>query len=89
MLLKENPDRIKRATLVNPNFQSFCELGKNLKYSLRLTFKNSNIESNDELKKNCPNLSFIVENKEHLHKIRLMIHFKLNIMNEIFNFLEF
>ena len=58
MLLKENPDRIKRATLVNPNFQSFCELGKNLKYSLRLTFKNSNIESNDELKKKLSQFEF-------------------------------
>ena len=39
-----------RATLTNPNFQSFCELGKGLKYSLRPTFKNPNFESTDELK---------------------------------------
>ena len=31
-----------RATLTNPNFQSFCEFGKSLKYTLRLTFKNLN-----------------------------------------------
>ena len=40
-----------RATLTNPNFQSFCELGKSLKYSLRPTFKNPNFESKDELRK--------------------------------------
>ena len=39
-----------RATLTNPNFQSFCELEKCLKCSLRPTFKNPNFESKDELK---------------------------------------
>ena len=38
------------ATLTNPNFQSFCELEKSLKYSLRPTFKNPNFESKNELK---------------------------------------
>ena len=33
-----------RATLTNPGFQSFCELGNSLKY------KNPNFESKDELK---------------------------------------
>ena len=54
------------ATLTNPNFQSFSELGKNLKYSLRPTFKNRNFKSKDEL-------SSTVENKENLHKIKLVI----------------
>ena len=35
-----------RATLTNNNFQSFCELGK----SLRPTIKNPNSEFKDELK---------------------------------------
>ena len=39
-----------RATLTNPIFQSFCELGKTLKYTLRPTFRNPNFESKDELK---------------------------------------
>ena len=30
------------ATFKNPNFQSFCELGKSSKYSLRPKFKNPN-----------------------------------------------
>ena len=76
-----------RAILTKPNFQSFCELGKSLKYSLRSTFKNPNIESKDELL--CRNLSFTVENKGNLCKMRLRSHFKLNIMNEISNFFEF
>ena len=41
---------LARATLTNPNFQSFCELGKTLRYSLRPTFKNPNFESKDELR---------------------------------------
>ena len=44
-------------TATNLNFQSFCELGKSLKYSLRLTFKNPNFKSEDEL-------SSTVENKK-------------------------
>ena len=39
-----------RATLINLIFQSFCELGKILKYTLRPTFRNPNFESKDELK---------------------------------------
>ena len=39
-----------RATLTNPNFQSFCQLGKSLKCSLRPAFKNPNFESKYELK---------------------------------------
>ena len=39
-----------RATLTNSNFQSFCELGKILKYNQRPTFKHPNFESKDELK---------------------------------------
>ena len=56
------------ATLTNLNFQSFCELGNSLKYSLRLknpTFKDPNFKSKDEL-------SSTVENKGNLHKIRLV-----------------
>ena len=53
------------ATLKNPNFQSFCELGKSLKYNLRPTFKNLNFESKDKL-------SSTVENKGNLHKIMLV-----------------
>ena len=51
------------ATLTNPNFQSFCKVGKSLKYSLRRTFKNPNFESKYKL-------STTVENKGNLHKIR-------------------
>ena len=36
----------------------------------------------------CPNLSFTAENKKILHKIRLQSYFKLNIMNEMFDFLK-
>ena len=43
-----------RATFKNPNFQSFCELGENSKYSLRATFRNRNFESKDELRKIVP-----------------------------------
>ena len=39
------------ATLTNTNFQSFCESGKSLGYSLRPTFKNPHFESKYELKK--------------------------------------
>ena len=51
-----------RATLTNLFLKSFCELGKSLKYSLTPSFKNSK----------CPKLSFTVENKGNLHKIRLV-----------------
>ena len=62
-----------RAALTNPSFQSFCKLGKSLKYSLRNTFKNPHFESKDELNIIlCPTLSFTVENKGNLHKIRLL-----------------
>ena len=53
------------ATLTNPNFKPFCEFGKNLKYSIRPTFKNPSFESKDKL-------SSPVENKSNLHKIRLV-----------------
>ena len=52
-------------TAANLNFQSFCGLGKSLKYSLRSTFKNPNFKFKDEL-------SSTVENKGNLHKIRLV-----------------
>ena len=52
-------------TATNLNFQSFYELGKSLKYSLRPTFKNPNFKSKDEL-------SSTVENKGNLHKIWLV-----------------
>ena len=57
MNLKEmrNPTR---ATIINPNFQSFCGLGKGLKYSLRPTFKNANFESMDELRKAMSQFDF-------------------------------
>ena len=42
------------ATLTNPSFQYFSELGKSLKGSLRPTPKNRNIESKDELKNYVP-----------------------------------
>ena len=41
-----------RATLTNPSFQYFSELGKRLKYSLRPKHKNPNFESKDELENN-------------------------------------
>ena len=41
---------LTRATLINPSFKCFSELGKCLKYSLRLTLKNLNFESKDGLK---------------------------------------
>ena len=47
-----------RVTLTNPNFQSFCELGKSLKCSLRPTFKNPNFESKNELKNAISHLEF-------------------------------
>ena len=47
-----NWDRIPtKATFKYPSFQSFCELGKSSKYSLRPTFKNYNFKSKDELRK--------------------------------------
>ena len=62
-----------RATLTNPSFQSFCELRKSLKYSLRPTFKNLSFESKDELNVMLyPKLSFTVENKGNLHKVRVV-----------------
>ena len=48
-----------RATLANPNFQSFCELGKILKYCLRPTSKNANFESKDELKNTMSQFEFL------------------------------
>ena len=58
--------------------KSLCELGKLWKYSLRLTLKNPNFESMEELWMNCkklgPNLSFSVEYKvSNLHEIRLFL----------------
>ena len=52
------------ATLTNPNFKYFCEL-RSLKYSLRPTFENAVFESKNKL-------SFTVECKCNLHKIRLV-----------------
>ena len=69
------------ATLTNPNFLSFCELGKSLKYCLRPTFKSSNFESKDKL-------SSTVENKGNLHKIR-QLTCQTYIMNEILTLVEF
>ena len=53
------------ATLTKLNFQSFCELEKSLKYSLRPTFKNPNFILKVQL-------SSTVENKGNLQKIRLV-----------------
>ena len=53
------------AAATNLNFQSFCELGKSLQYSLRPTFKNPYFKSKDVF-------SSTVENKGNLHKIRLV-----------------
>ena len=59
--------------LANLFFRSFCKLGKSLKYSLTPTFKNLSFESKDELNiMLCPKLSFTIENKGDLHKIRLV-----------------
>ena len=53
-----------RVTFKNLHFQSFFELGKSSKYSLRSTFKNPNFESKDELRKAMSQLEyFLVENK--------------------------
>ena len=52
-----------RATLATLFLNFFCELvGKSLKYSLTPKFKNPK----------CPKLSFNIENKGNLHKIRLV-----------------
>ena len=42
--------RLTRTTLANPNFQSFCELGKSLEYSLKPSSENLNFESKDKPK---------------------------------------
>ena len=47
----ENFRSATTGTLKNPSFQSFFVLGKISKYSLRLSFKNPNFESKDELRK--------------------------------------
>ena len=48
-----------RATLTNSNFQfSFCEFGKKIEVSLRLTFKNLHSESKDELKNTMSQFEF-------------------------------
>ena len=39
---------LTRTTLANPNFQSFCKLGKSSEYSLKPTSKNLNFESKDK-----------------------------------------
>ena len=59
---------LTRATLTNPNFQSFCKLEKSLKYSLRPTFKNPSFESKDELRKAMSQFREI----KRIHKIRLV-----------------
>ena len=46
----EKSNKPTRATITNPIFEAFCELGKSLKYSLRTTFKNPSFECKDELK---------------------------------------
>ena len=56
-----------RATIKSPNLQSFCKLGKSLKYRPRPTLKYPNFESKDELRNLCPNLNIFVENKGSLH----------------------
>ena len=58
------------ATLTNPIFRYFCELGKSFKCSLRPTFKVPLLSLSMNWKMICPNLSFAVENKGNLHKIR-------------------
>ena len=59
--------------LANLFFRSFCKLGKRLKYSLTPTFQNPSFESKDELNiMLCLKLSFTIENKGDLHKIRLV-----------------
>ena len=47
-----------RATSTDLNFQSFCEFGKKLKYSLKPIFKNPNFEFKDELKKAVSHFEF-------------------------------
>ena len=54
----ENVRSPTRATLTNPNFQSSCELGKSLKYSLRPTSKNPSFECKDELRKAMSQFKF-------------------------------
>ena len=46
--------RTTRATLTNPSFQYFSELGKSLKYMRGPTLKNPNFESKNELKNEVP-----------------------------------
>ena len=59
-----------KVTFKNPSFQSSCELGKSLKYSLRPAFKNPNFEYKNEIEKSYfpTNLNFTLENKWNLHK---------------------
>ena len=40
-----------KATFRNPNFQSFCEMGKTWQYNLSPKFISPNFESIDELRK--------------------------------------
>ena len=54
----ENVGSPTRATLTNPNFQSSCELGESLKYSLRPTFKNPSFEYKNELRKAMSQFKF-------------------------------
>ena len=61
-----------RVTFKNPNFESFYELGKCLRWTLRPRFKNPKLTLRVNWEKLCPNLSFTVENKDgNLLKIRL------------------
>ena len=87
---------IKRPTSPNQS-RTICKIAQNLMtplhpnckrhkwiWPLRPTFKNPNLGFKNEL-----NLNFTVKNKkDNLHKIRLS-HYKVNIIYEIFNFLEF
>ena len=66
----ESPNR---ATLTNSNLKfSFSELRKRTEVSLRPTFKNLNFESKDELKNTISQMSSTVENKDNLHKVKLV-----------------
>ena len=59
-------------TVTNINFQSLCELGKSFAYSLRPTFKNPNSTFKNTNFESKDKLSSTVENKGHLHIIRLV-----------------
>ena len=63
---------LARATFMNPNFQSLCELGKPWRYSMRPTFKSSNLNLWMNWEKLCSNFSFSAEN--NLGNLRKVDH---------------